>query len=399
MSAIHYKIPSRWCEFPGTAIIQELAEAKGAVMSLKAMPSQRRWVDALQEIQLKLEVAGTSKIEGADFTGQELDQAMKETPEQLLTRSQRQAHAAVKTYRWIATVPNDRPVDEALVCEIHRGIITNADDDHCPPGRLRETDQNVVFGTPPHRGCSGGDECKSAFTAFVNAVNGELRGHDPLIQALTAHYHFAAMHPFLDGNGRTARALEALMLQRAGLRDTLFIAMSNYYYDEKKNYLSTLAEVRANNFDLTAFLKFGLKGVAVQTSRLTALLTHSISKELYRSLMHDLFTRLASARRLVIGKRQLSIAEFLLKNDKTEFELLAKMLEETYKSVANPRKAIVRDLNHLQTLGAIKITKEKDSRFHIEAKLEWPTKMTESEFFEQVKQMPKAQSHSFLSAA
>ncbi len=33
-----------------------------------------------------------------------------------------------------------------------------------------------------------------------------------------AHYHLAAMHPFVDGNGRTARALEALMRERAGLR-------------------------------------------------------------------------------------------------------------------------------------------------------------------------------------
>ena len=53
------------------------------------------------------------------------------------------------------------------------------------------------------------------------------------------------MHPFLDGNGRTARALEALMLQRTGLRDTLFIAMSNYYYEHKINYLNALNDTRA----------------------------------------------------------------------------------------------------------------------------------------------------------
>ena len=60
----------------------------------------------------------------------------------------------------------------------------------------------------------------------LHPIEHELRDHDPIIQALAAHYHVAAMHPFLDGNGRTARALEALMLQRAGLRDTCFIAMS-----------------------------------------------------------------------------------------------------------------------------------------------------------------------------
>jgi hypothetical protein len=75
-------------------------------------------------MQLKRGVAGTSKIEGADFTDHELDVALRPNvrPEELLTRSQRQAHSAVQTYRWIATVPDDRPVDGGLICEVHRRI-------------------------------------------------------------------------------------------------------------------------------------------------------------------------------------------------------------------------------------------------------------------------------------
>ena len=85
---------------------------------------------------------------------------------------------------------------------------------------------------------------------------------------MATHYHFEAMHPFEDGNGRTARALEALLLQRAGLRDTAFIAMSNYYYEEKPRYLSVLTEVRGGRHNLTAFLKFALRGVTLQCDRL-----------------------------------------------------------------------------------------------------------------------------------
>jgi hypothetical protein len=80
------------------SITNALAEAKASVLSLKTVPYQRRWVEALQQIELKREVAGTSRIEGAEFTERELEAAMRETPEQLLTRSQRQAHAAVQTY-------------------------------------------------------------------------------------------------------------------------------------------------------------------------------------------------------------------------------------------------------------------------------------------------------------
>jgi Fic family protein len=396
MDAIKYQTPPTWCYYEPSKVLQELVEAKGSVMSLTTIPFQRRWVDALQEVQLKLEVAGTSRIEGADFAGNELEQAMKETPEQLLTRSQRQAHAAVKTYRWIADLPEDRPISVELILDIHRMIVTDADDDHCPPGKLRGNDQNVIFGIPPHRGAEGGDGCKDAIQRLVAAINGEFRAHDPLIRALMTHYHFAAMHPFLDGNGRTARAIEALMLQRAGLRDALFIAMSNYYYDEKNSYLTTLAQVRANNFDLTPFIRFGLKGIALQTRRLADALRENISKELYRSLLHDLFTRLASPRKRVIVKRQIEIAEYLLKNGSTEFESFYSTIEPTYKSVSNPRKAVVRDLNNLARLGAIRIVKDEQNRFFLTAKLDWPSKITESEFFAKVKQMPTAKSHSFL---
>ena len=37
-------------------------------------------------------------------------------------------------------------------------VITGADDDHCPPGRVRSRDENVTFGSPKHRGVTGGEE-------------------------------------------------------------------------------------------------------------------------------------------------------------------------------------------------------------------------------------------------
>src|SRR5213593_2117372 len=102
---ITYERPVGWITYDPMKISAALAEAKASMLSLKTIPYQRRWVERLQQIQLKREVAGTSRIEGADFTDRELDAAMRETPEQLKTRSQRQAHAAVQTYRWIKEIP------------------------------------------------------------------------------------------------------------------------------------------------------------------------------------------------------------------------------------------------------------------------------------------------------
>jgi Fic family protein len=282
------------------------------------------------------------------------------------------------------------------VLEIHRRIVTGADDDHCPPGRLRERDQNVTFGVPRHRGAEGGSECAAAFTRFADALQREYREHDQLVQALAAHYHLAAMHPFLDGNGRTARALEALLLQRAGLRDSCFIAMSNYYYDEKPAYLAALAEARAAGHDLTPFLRFGLKGIAVQARRLLAEIQHHVARALFRNLMFDLFNRLKTPKRRVIAKRQIEILKLLLDVD---WMLLDDLVERTaglYRDLRSPRKAVLRDLNDLIALRAIKYDKTSGDRYRLAVRLEWPTEITETTFFERLRALPKAKTHTFL---
>src|SRR5713101_8535261 len=112
---VRYEMPKNWITYDAMAILPSLMEAKAAMLALTRMPYQRSWADELQYIQLKREVAGTSRIEGAEFTEKELEAALRQTPEQLETRSQRQAAAAVATYRWIAGLEADRPVDEALV--------------------------------------------------------------------------------------------------------------------------------------------------------------------------------------------------------------------------------------------------------------------------------------------
>jgi len=394
---IQYSFPDNWIRYDFTKVALSLMSAKAAILSLTNIPYQRSWTEQLQVVQLKREVAGTSRIEGADFTEKELDAAMSESPEQLFTRSQKQAAAAVRTYRWIAQLSSDRSIDSDLIREVHRMIITGADDDHCPPGELRKHDVNVTFGMPAHRGAEGGEECESAFEELCRAVQEQFREHDPLIQALALHYHFAAMHPFLDGNGRTARALEALMLQRVGLRDTLFIAMSNYYYEEKNNYLNTLAQVRAADNDLTAFLIFGLKGIEVQCNRLFAEIRKNVAKALFRNVMFDLFNRLLTTRKRVIAERQIELLKLLLSVDVLTLEELEKRTAAIYKPLRNPYKALIRDINYLLRLRAIGYNKLPENRYELFARLEWPTEITETEFFESVKEMPKAKTHGFLS--
>lgn len=396
--AIQYDLPRDWIAYDFAAVAPELVEAKAAVLSLVTMPYQRNWVEALQEIQLKREVAGTSRIEGADFTDRELDTALKPdaTAAELVTRSQRQAHAAVRTYRWISKLPVDQQLDAGLIFEVHRHIITGCDDDHCEPATLRRQDYNVTFGVPRHRGCDGGDACKEAFGRFISAIQTDYKKHDPLIQALALHYHFAAMHPFMDGNGRTGRAIEALALQRAGLTDNAFIAMSNYYYDEKHSYLDSLSRVRAQGHDLTPFLKFGLKGIALQCQRLSAEIRRHMQRALFHNMMYDLFNRLQSTRKRVIKDRQIALLKILLEVEKIDWYQFIEKAGAHYKNVAHVGKTLNRDIGSLIQLGAIEIRKVGERKWDVSIRLQWPQEITESDFFEKIRKMPKGKTYQFL---
>lgn len=393
---IRYTFPTSWIFYDALSLVPELIEAKAAVLSLTTIPSQRSWADKLQDMQLKREVAGTSRIEGAEFTEAELDAALKENAVQLFTRSQRQARAAKLTYQWIASLPDDFPINRNLILEVHRLIVTGADDDHCPPGRLRSKDENVTFGAPRHRGAEGGEECEQAFARLEEAILHEFKAHDILIQALALHYHFAGIHPFLDGNGRTARAVEALFLQRAGLRNSLFIAMSNYYYDEKVAYVNTLSESRSKGHDLTPFLEFGLRGVSIQCKRLFSEIRNQVSKALFRNVMFDLFNRLQSTRKRVIAQRQIQLLKLLLEVDEISVIDLHRRTRPDYESLKMATDAFIRDVESLRHLGAVNIQQHKDQPWWVSLNLDWPTQITETEFFERVKTLPKAKTHPFL---
>ena len=396
MGVIPFKLPDAWLKYNLREVLPNLLVAQFAIDSLNQMPVQKDWVERLNEMEFKREIAGTSRIEGAQFTDEELDDALNESYEELLTRSQRQARAAQSAYRWIEKIPNDRPIDLDLVLEIHRRMITNADDDHCPPGQLRQQDENVSFGHPRHRGVEGGDACRIAMDAFLNACNTEYKDHDPLIQALAAHYHIAAMHPFLDGNGRTARALESLLMKRAGLSDKCFVAMSNYYYEEKSTYLAKLAEVRENDHNLNEFLKFGLEAVTKKCAALSREVKKEISKAIYRNTMYDMFNRMVGPKKRVLGKRQLAILAELLDEGALDVDLLYDRVEIKYARLKHGEKAFIRDLQNLLALKAIDVDLEDHTRPTFFVRLEWPSKISENEFLQRLRNLPKAKTYPFL---
>ena len=380
-----YTVPQQWTRYDKTAIFDRLIAAKTEAGVLRRMPYLPQWVEEVHEEQLRLEAVGTSRIEGAEFSEREQAEALVPDAPMHLTHSQRQLRAADATYRWLQSRPEDRPVNAEFILEIHRRIVTGCDDDHCEPGALRPATWNVIFGTPRCRGVEGGDDCRAAFDALCRAIAGEFRQHDGIVQALAVHYHIGAMHPFGDGNGRTARAVEAFMMRRAGVNDLVMVSLSNYYYDHKDAYLAALCESRQRGHDLTPFLLFALPAVAERCRAVAAKIVVNHTHTLFREFARSLFGQLRSPRRRVIAERQLHLLEVLLTNGPMELSDLWHRTAVHYNALKFPERALVRDVIGLIDLKAIAI---EDRHFQVNSA--WPQQFSESELLERYESMPAA---------
>ena len=382
-----YAPPRRWIHYDKTAILEQLVEAKTASGVLRQLPYLPQWIETVHQEQLRLEAAGTSRIEGAEFTPQEENEALapdsKDSTE--LTYSQRQLRAAEAAYKWVDSQPQDRPVNREFVLEVHRRIVTGCEDDHCEPGALRGFEHNVTFGSPRCRGAGGGDGCRDAFDALCNAIGGEFREHDGIIQAMASHYHIGAMHPFGDGNGRTARALEAFMLKKAGVNDRVMVSLSNYYYNHKEEYLGALFESRQVGHDLTPFLRFALPAVAERCNVVAGQILLNHKRVLFREFARSLFGQLRSPRRRVLAERQLQMLETLLDSPSIEPGDFFRRILAHYQNLKHPDRAQVRDLIGLFDLGAVVFNDN-----HVSINMEWPQQFSRSELLDRYEHMPPA---------
>lgn len=105
---------------------------------------------------------------------------------------------------------------------------------------------------------------------LVAWINGALERGDlpaPIVAAL-AHYQFATIHPYLDGNGRTARLLASLIVRKAGYGLKGIYSLDEYYAKNLSAYYGALT-VGAHNYydgraeaDVSAFVEYFCAGMA-----------------------------------------------------------------------------------------------------------------------------------------
>ncbi|MCY3897550.1 MAG: Fic family protein [Caldilineaceae bacterium] len=131
------------------------------------------------------------------------------------------------------------------------------------PGRIREHDVGVggYRGAPQH-------DCYHLLNKLCNWLNVEsflpdekLRIASGVLKAIVAHLYLAWIHPFGDGNGRTARLLEFQLLLLSGVPTAAAHLLSNHYNLTRTEYYRQLDLASKSGGDVVPFIKYALQGL------------------------------------------------------------------------------------------------------------------------------------------
>jgi len=183
-----------------------------------------------------------------------------------LSSTERAVFNYLATLRNIQKNPPDKLSNE-FICEMHK-IVADEASHGGEPGKYR-TIQNYIVNwlgqvvyMPPKP-----QDVPELMNNFIKFINTKSQEYLPVISSGIIHYKFVAIHPFVDGNGRTARILGTWeLLHRKFDTDHIF-AIDDVIYEHRSSYYKALQTVSQENGDLTHWLEFYLETVAESLSR------------------------------------------------------------------------------------------------------------------------------------
>lgn len=219
-------------------------------------------------------ISGTAAIEGNPITGEDVKRiAQGEEIETYTKKDKQEIKNLIKAYRLLADIePTAEPfiLTEELICELHKIITTDVPGENNIPGNYRNG--LVYVGDKGHGGVYTPpkifEDIRNLMREFVEWINSEEVLHlDPFVRAPLSHYYFCIIHPFWDGNGRTARLMEAILLQSSNVK-YVPRELSTYYYRNVDEYYISFSKSIKLKKDVTPFIKFCLEASVVSLSRI-----------------------------------------------------------------------------------------------------------------------------------
>lgn len=346
-----------------TDILRHIGMVEAAKEVIENAPLVPSWeLKFRDEAKLRAAHYGTA-LEGNDLTMGEakilLDRginSVKQAAEEGVVAQERDVQEVIN-YRKVldfieATIPKAGSekvhfdYSPEILCEIQRLVVDRVvDKEHA--GRFRDIQvvlKNSVTGEVGFRPPNA-LEVPFLVDEFFRWLNSEYgRKEHPVLRAGVAHYVLAAVHPFVDGNGRTARAFATLVLFLEGYDIKRFFALEEYFDKHSDEYFGSLMEVSNQSVvledrDITPWLKTFTQALALELTRI---------KEKIRELSVDIKMKQKMGKQVTLSERQMKIVEYLTANGQISMsearELLSMVSEDT----------ILRDLKYLMEKDVIK---------------------------------------------
>jgi cell filamentation protein, protein adenylyltransferase len=188
---------------------------------------------------------------------------------------------------------------------------------------------------------------------LIKWINAQANSDDlpvPVIAGL-AHYQFATIHPYYDGNGRTARLLTTLILHRNGYGLKGIYSLEEYYAGDLPAYYAALTVGDNHNYyegnrdkaDLTNFLAYFLKGMehAFETVKSRAAALGESDTPDQSKILRALNAQQRQTLTLFKGSRAITskeLAAFLKISERAGRDLCGRWVEDGFLQIENPSK-------------------------------------------------------------
>lgn len=270
------------------------------------------------------EAITSSQLEGASTT-RKVAKAMIQESRAPRNRSERmilnnyQGILYVRRFADTPLTPLTPPTPE-IVKELQRQRTDGALDDQVAAGRFRKVEEDIVvedewgarLHTPPPA-----EELEERMQAMCDFANGKQPSEcvPPVVRAILLHFWLAYEHPFVDGNGRTARALFYWSMAREGYWLCEYVSISRVLRKARAQYARAYLYTETDKNDATYFVLYQMRVL----QRAIADLLEYLSRKATEMHGAEEIIRKASDVTTELNQRQLAVINLALKQPNTRF--------------------------------------------------------------------------------
>jgi len=293
------------------------------------------------------EAIASSQMEGASTT-RKVAKDMLRKQAKPKDKSQQMILNNYNTIRFLSE-HKDEKLTPKLFLTVHKMITEQTLDDSNDEGRFRTDDSivvaNGVTGEVAHEPPSY-TQIKKMISEICSFANNDKTFIHPIIKAIIIHFMISFLHPFVDGNGRTARSFFYWYMLKKGYWLTGFLSISRIIYKSKTQYEKAFLYTEHDDFDLGYFIQYNLNVLKKAFNELQIYLERKAKEE---NAMLE-FKNIPG-----INERQARIIKMLI--EKPGSILISKELETTFNVSVKTIRADLESLVELKLVEKIPINK------------------------------------------